>query len=74
VVAGRKRETAMATNGITKGWESLKAGITGYDFFVNFVSPMILLVVSFVHLFYGFLLACRLAGSASLSLTCISSS
>ncbi|SRR5882724_6530395 len=45
----------MATNGITKGWESLKAGITGYDFFVNFVSPMILLVVSFVHLFYGFL-------------------
>jgi hypothetical protein len=45
----------MANNGIAKGLGRLKAGITRYEFFVNFLSPMILLGVSFVHLFYGFL-------------------
>ena len=45
----------MASNRIEEGWGRLKAGVNGYEFFVNLVSPMILLAVSFVHLFDGFL-------------------
>jgi hypothetical protein len=45
----------MATNVIAEGWGRLKARIEGYEFFVNLLSPMILLGVNFVHLFCGFL-------------------
>lgn len=48
-------KTSTVSGHIAKGWGRLTARINGYELFVNFLSPMILLGVSFFHLFYGFL-------------------
>jgi Ion channel len=45
----------MKLNLIGELWGKLKAGVDHYDFFVNLLAPILLLIVGFVHLFYGFL-------------------
>jgi hypothetical protein len=45
----------MAWPRIAKAWGRLTAGITRYDLCVNLIFPVILLVISSVHLFCGFL-------------------
>ena len=45
----------MKSNLIQQLWGKLRAGIGRYEFFVNLVAPIVLLTVSVVHLFHGFL-------------------
>jgi Ion channel len=45
----------MATSRTGRGLARLKAGVSLYEFFVNFVCPMILLVAGYLHLFHGWL-------------------
>jgi hypothetical protein len=45
--------TNLATNRLAKGWHRLTCDIGAYEFFVNLICPIILLIVSYINLFHN---------------------